>query len=313
MGIRGLNYYIKKHTRDTVIKKTFTDYTGEIIVIDASIYIYQFLMSKNYIENLFIMISKFMKYKITPIFVFDGGIPTEKKVLIEERKRKKLKNKQEYEKLCIEYEKMIETNNANNDMKIEKMKKLINNKRKSSIKIKKKHIETIKKIFDVFGVQYLNADGEADILCAKIVKDGKAKACLSEDTDLFVYGCPIVLRYFNLYKETFVEYKLTAILNNLELDFNTFQDICIISGTDYNESQYQINTLYDIYMNEYKKNNTEICSFYNWFKQNHCDINLDNIYKLFNTNDISYKINDKSLIQINLLKNTLLPHNFIFI
>ena len=208
---------------------------------------------------------------------------------------------------------MIETNNANNDMKIEKMKKLINNKRKSSIKIKKKHIETIKKIFDVFGVQYLNADGEADILCAKIVKDGKAKACLSEDTDLFVYGCPIVLRYFNLYKETFVEYKLTAILNNLELDFNSFQDICIISGTDYNESQYQINTLYDIYMNEYKKNNTEICSFYNWFKQNHCDINLDNIYKLFNTNDISYKINDKSLIQINLLKNTLLPHNFIFI
>ena len=85
------------------------------------------------------------------------------------------------------------------------------------------------------------------------MKDGKAKACLSEDTDLFVYGCPIVLRYFNLYKETFVEYKLTAILNNLELDFNSFQDICIISGTDSNESQYQINTLYDIYMNEYKK------------------------------------------------------------
>ena len=324
MGIKGLNYYIKKNTTDVLIKKTFNDYKNKVIVIDASIYIYQFLMSKNYIENLFIMISKFMKYNITPLFIFDGGIPTEKKVLIEERKMRKQKSQMEYENLRVEYEKLINNKNYKDRnikdiQEIDKIEKMMQHKKKNAIKIKKNHIVTIKNIFDSFGIQYLIAEGEADILCAKIVKDGNAHACLSEDTDLFVYGCPIVLRYFNLFKETFVEYNLDSILKNLKLDFKSFQDICILSGTDYNKSEYSIESLYKMYKNEYNvysKNNIDNknkTSFYDWFKKNYGDVNYDKIYDLFNTNSISYKINNKSLIQINELKNALLPHNFIFI
>ena len=46
---------------------------------------------------------------------------------------------------------------------------------------------------------------EADELCAKLVVK-KAFACLSEDMDMFVYGCPKVLRYLSLLNETVVVY-----------------------------------------------------------------------------------------------------------
>jgi len=51
-----------------------------------------------------------------------------------------------------------------------------------------------------YGVSYIDADGEADQLCASLVLKNKVYACLSEDMDLFVYGCPRVLRYLSFIK-----------------------------------------------------------------------------------------------------------------
>ena len=66
--------------------------------------------------------------------------------------------------------------------------------------INKGEIEEVKKLIKLFGLSYVTADGEADEICAKMVISNQAYACLSEDTDLFVYGCPRVLRYISLRK-----------------------------------------------------------------------------------------------------------------
>ena len=52
--------------------------------------------------------------------------------------------------------------------------------------------------------------------------------------DLFLYGCPRVLRYLSLINNTVIIYHLHSILNDIELTFNEFKEICVISGTDYN-------------------------------------------------------------------------------
>ena len=54
--------------------------------------------------------------------------------------------------------------------------------------------------------------------------------------DLFVYGCPKVLRYLSLINQTVVIYYLDVILEELHLPLHDFKQICIISGTDYNVS-----------------------------------------------------------------------------
>ena len=66
------------------------------------------------------------------------------------------------------------------------------------VKLKEKDIAVTKKLISALGLQYIDAKGEADILCAELVIRKKVYACLSDDTDLFAYGCPRVLRNIDL-------------------------------------------------------------------------------------------------------------------
>jgi 5'-3' exonuclease len=92
----------------------------------------------------------------------------------------------------------------------------------------------VKLLFQAYGVSYIEAPGEADKLCAKMVCKNKAHACLSEDMDLFVYGCPRVLRYMSLLKKTVVMYNTKDMLQELSITQEEFRSICIVTGTDYN-------------------------------------------------------------------------------
>ena len=52
------------------------------IVVDTNIYLYKFSMGNSLIENMYLMLSLFEQNNITPIFIFDGKPPSEKKKLI---------------------------------------------------------------------------------------------------------------------------------------------------------------------------------------------------------------------------------------
>ena len=94
--------------------------------------------------------------------------------------------------------------------------------------------------------------------------------------DLFVYGCPRVLRYMSLLKKTTVMYNLKEMLNEMNLTLDEFRSICIVSGTDYNignddkSGNNLIKTLK--YFKKYKKceeggkNNDGL--FYDWLDKN---------------------------------------------
>jgi len=51
--------------------------------------------------------------------------------------------------------------------------------------------------------------------------------------DLFVYGCPRVLRYMSLVKQNAVCYHMSDILQELHVTQAEFRDICVVAGTDY--------------------------------------------------------------------------------
>jgi len=114
---------------------------------------------------------------------------------------------------------------------------LVEGMKKGNVKcqIGNRELNKIKLLFDYYGITYIDAPGEADQLCAWLVINQFAWACLSDDTDMFVYGCNRVLRYFSLINHTAVLYDYDNILKELKVQHDVFKEICVLSGTDYME------------------------------------------------------------------------------
>ena len=81
MGIPKLNKLLleKCNNTDFIRKIHLKELEGKTIVIDTSIYLYKFSAQNRLIENFYLLISLFLHNNITPLFVFDGKPPPEKK------------------------------------------------------------------------------------------------------------------------------------------------------------------------------------------------------------------------------------------
>lgn len=333
MGIQHLNKYIRNKItfhnsnsnnkeEDSAIKTiTFSELNGKPIVIDTSIYMYRFSSERCLIDSMYQMISLFKMNGIIPIFIFDGPSPVEKKELIKQRREEKQISEIKYKELHYklkdvnDYEERKEINNEIDSLK------------KKFVRLKREDINNVKNLLTLYGVTYYEADGEADKLCAKLVTEKHAYACLSEDMDLFVYGCDKVLRYISLLNSTFVLYDLNKILECLDISFTHFKEICVISGTDYtchyndSVSSNSINPInfhktlqyyenYKLYINDQNENEKKN-SFYDWINEHTNYINnyesLQKIYNMFSLDDIKVDkfINSHSLSNDTFCKNKL--------
>ena len=85
--------------------------------------------------------------------------------------------------------------------------------KRTLVSVKNPEIENVKNLIRSYGATYYDAHGEADELCAMLTIKGKVWACLSEDMDMFVYGCPRVVRYLSLFNHSAVLYDLTEIMS----------------------------------------------------------------------------------------------------
>lgn len=299
MGIKNLNKIVRNYCKNSTKIINLSDLSGKKIVIDISIYLYRFEKDNTLIENIFLMISIFHFYNITPIFVFDGKPPIEKRDLLIQR----IKDKKAAEKEHIFLkEKLNIVNDLQEKKEIGKQLEIL---KKQFVSISKDQINKVKNLIISYGCSYLEATGEADELCAMLVLKNKVWACLSEDTDMFVYGCPRVLRYFSLLNHTCVFYDMEKILLELGLNQNQFRQLCILSGTDYNSSlKVDIEKL----LISFKKNlhsDTNFC-FENWSSTILSNTTLSRISTIF---DLTNKSIDDMIktdnidIDINFKKN----------
>ena len=241
MGIKLLNTFILKNAKNAGVKTHLSELRGKKIAIDVSIYLYRFSVNNNLIRKLYEMCRILRYYKIHPIFVFDG------------KKRNSLKEKTLKDR---SNDKKIKSNDYN--IMLNKLKEspwLINNiifnkklkiLERSIVTISSYDIKNTKDLLDAFGMSYIQSNGEADELCAALANSGMVYGCLSEDTDMFAYGIKNVIKYFSFVNNTVIIYNTDKILEKLNLTMENFRDMCIISGTDYNNSQINIFKLYDI-------------------------------------------------------------------
>ena len=282
MGIRNLNRYLRNNCPESIRCIPISDISHKKIAVDISIYLYKYEAENTLLENMFIMLSIFRHYNIIPIFIFDGKPPDEKKALLQKRKEDKKSAQEEYYKLRQHLQHLQNTDKQDIIATMDQLKKQF-------VQINKEKIENVKSLIRAYGATYYDAPGEADELCALLVIKKKVWACMSEDMDLFVYGCSRVLRYFSLVSHTVVLYYTKGILNELNMTHKEFKEICILSGTDYNfNTNNKVNLKSTIeYYNNYKKtDNSNKTTFYEWLQQNTdyiTDIHLLNkINNMFN-------------------------------
>jgi len=259
MGVRMLNRYLREYSPDAIKEITLNELKGRKIAIDISIFLYKFKGDNMLFENMYKMIQLFRTYYVTPIFVFDGKPPDEKLDVLSERDSIKKIAKAK----CESIEKEL---NENTELSEEERSRLIDalkREQKNCLRITNANIRDVKNLITLMGVSYLEADGEADELCVLLVKKKIAWACMSDDMDMFVYGCQRVLRSFDLKKGTMMLYTMTDILKNLKMNLYEFRQVCLLSGTDYNKTNFTIFSTMGMFY-KYLKRRKPNTSFYDW-------------------------------------------------
>lgn len=314
MGLRGLNRFLRANCQKNIRQISLWEIRGKTIVVDASIYMYRFQGDGGLIEGMYQMVGLLRHNNITPIFVFDGKPPPEKREILEKRKQDKIVAERKFKEIKRQI-----ADTKNDEDEVAELEAEADQLRRQFVRITGQDILEVKKLLSIMGVSYYESDGESDGVCAKMVQKRQAFACLSEDMDMFVYGCPRVLRYLSLLKSSVVLYDLRGIITTLSLRFEDFQSICVLAGTDYNllsEDSLDLNRALKLYA-KYSKTRDGGAGFVEWVADNgHIkDLNtFMNVIRMFDSAAVHV---DKTLFTSSAfdregLRNVLSEYGFVF-
>jgi len=226
MGIKGLSKLIGKY------KKTdnLSIFKGKRIGIDTSLYVHKFCHISNKVNEQYKddkedkdgkddkdvigngdaddikkymliyfenFIKKFKKQSITPVFIFDNKSHKLKQDVID--KRNKMSDGKKVVKRC--------------------------------------YFTDLQNMFDKNNIEYEISPElwEAEQYGSFLVKANKIHGFLSADLDSLVFGCSTLITNIKN-KDTIEYYKLSDILENLEISFDKFILMCLIMGSDFNQT-----------------------------------------------------------------------------
>ena len=261
MGIKYLNNICKKYCKNSYSSYHISQLKNQTIIIDTNVYMYKFKKTNSLEIDFEIMCNKFIKFNITPLFVFDGNTPLDKLNFIE---KKKYIREQAQNKLDILNHQLILS---------KKNQKKITYYQNQITKLNSTDFTIIKSLFNKYNFKYIFAINEADELCALMNKLYNYPV-MSEDMDLFVYGTTSIIKNPNFYKETIDLYNTSSIIKSLNIcSIHDFQYICILAGTD-----YYSNNNFNIYI--------AIC-FYMMYIETNKNINLSLLDWCYNNNIVS--------------------------
>jgi flap endonuclease-1 len=292
MGIKNLNRFLRDNAKDSIKFEHMSKLSGKKIAVDISIYMYKYASENALIENIYLMLSIFRYYNVIPIFIFDGKPPAEKKELLQKRREDKKEAEIEYNNL----KNKLQINENMDEIEKQEISNSMDMLKRKFVNVSKNDIEEVKNLIRAYGATYYDAPGEADELCAMLTIKGKVWACLSEDMDMFVYGCPRVIRYLSLLKHTIVLYDMKGILSELGITQKELREICVLSGTDYNNinDHDKSHTLYTT-LKQYKKyhNDKSNLDFYDWLvKKTEYISDYDHLIQIYDIFDLSKNHNN---------------------
>jgi len=252
MGIKGLNQLLKS-LGITPRRIPFSNYRGKRMAIDALYHIYAFHARGTFYDSLLEFMLCIVSNGIKPVFVFDGKCPDEKLPERELRRKKR-------EALYLKIERLqsfLDNYNATGIVSEEfrtfvcerncdevDPKKINSYILRSQIHLRKPtdvHFKCMRELAEAFGLPVITADGEAEVACAKMCRDGLVDAVYTRDTDALACLSPETV--VGRDSTNFFVVQLNDLLRKLSVNSFSFVDLCILCGTDFNPTIPRINSI----------------------------------------------------------------------
>lgn len=265
MGIKGLSKFINDRFSTIPKEIHLSEFAYKIIAVDLSLYLYTYkaISNKNkngdsWLISFLQLVSCLRRNNIHCIFIYDGKFPKEKEA--EQKKRRdeiEKRDSRAYDlqdsmneyyqtgqirenlqkfidrEMKKENTKKLLSNNINMDIIAEKIDNYVN---QGTPKVTEEDIIKTKKLFTILKVPFCTAPQEAESMAAKLCKDGKVNAVLSEDSDILAYGAPIFINKINTSTETCRIIYHKELMDEMGYTPTQFLDFCIMCGTDYNSN-----------------------------------------------------------------------------
>ena len=218
---------------------------NKTLVVDSSMWLYQFLSSirqrdgtllmdskgnvTSHLVGLLSRISNLMQQNVKLAFVFDGEPPLLKKLTLEKRKELKIVAQQNLEKAKEEGDKEL-------------MKKYASRTSRLNDEMK----QEAKKLVEAFGLPAIQAPSEAEAQASLIVKNGDAYAIATNDADALLFEAPRIIRNVSIAgrkkKTNKLSYEtvspdmilLEENLNHLGINHDQLIALAMLIGTDFN-------------------------------------------------------------------------------
>jgi flap endonuclease-1 len=108
------------------------------------------------------------------------------------------------------------------------------NRKRFNVTLSEKEKNITKQFLKFLGIPYVVSSGEGEFVAASMAYKGIVDAVMSFDTDVLACRSPIMIQ--KSVGNTFEIVELKTLLQRLGIDEKTWIDLCIIQGTDFNNT-----------------------------------------------------------------------------
>ena len=233
--------------KDIIVRETIDtkELSGKILAVDSMNYLYQFLTTirgpdgsaltnsngevTSHLIGHFNRTTSLMEEGMKFVFVFDGKAPLLKQVTWDKRD-------------AVKKEASLLLDEAKDAGDIEEMKKYSGR----TVKLTSSMIEDSKEVIRLLGLPIVQAPSEGEAQASSMVASGVAYACISQDYDNLIFGCPRLIRNLSIAGRRKMNGKVGTVkveaeqilldtnLSELKLDRSGLIVLAILVGTDYN-------------------------------------------------------------------------------
>ncbi|MAG60494.1 flap endonuclease-1 [archaeon] len=233
--------------KDIIVRETIDTkkLAGKILAVDSMNYLYQFLTTirgpdgspltnskgevTSHLIGLFNRTTSLMSEGMKFVFVFDGKAPPLKQVTWDKRE-------------ALKKEASLRLDAARDEGDLGGMKKYAGR----TARLSKEMIEDSKEVIRLLGLPIVQAPSEGEAQASAMVMSGVAYACVSQDYDNIVFGCPRLVRNLSIagrrkrtgkFGTVKVEAEQILLADNLKelgIDRDGLIVLAMLVGTDYN-------------------------------------------------------------------------------
>jgi 5'-3' exonuclease len=274
MGIKNLTKFLREKCPEIFEEIHISQLQYTKAITDFSLYLFKYKTifgNDGWISAMINLISCLRRNEVHAIFAFDGGAPGEKMQERQERREKRDKLDKKIETLQRAFDRAKTTgeidqilidlvgskeesmkrrrllgsssslsfslsSSASSKVDLDSIEIEIERISKQSVKLSQADFDTAKKVFELLGVPYFQAPLEGESLCADLCVRKQVDYVITEDSDVFAYGCPVLITKVNTATDTCVIVHQENILKALDLTQAEFLDFCIMCSCDYNKN-----------------------------------------------------------------------------